>query len=109
MNQLVLACSFGQANYRPWERGRHILTPRQVRCVMPALLQQLGTPARLPKPRGTSPGWRKGMPRRRPTRFEVIKNLSRCQKRAGNGPNAFETVVIRCPFRRLTGPSDKSL
>ncbi len=73
MNQLVLARSFGQANYRPWERRRHILTPRQVRRVMPALLQQLGTPARLPKPRGKSPGWRKGMPRRRPARFEVIK------------------------------------
>lgn len=73
MNQLVLARSFGQASYRPWERRRHIVTPRQVRRVMPAILQQLGTPARVPKPRGKSPGWRKGIPRTRPARFEVIK------------------------------------
>ena len=73
MNQLVLARSLGQASYRPWERRPHVVTPRHVRRVMPALLQQLGTPARVPKPRGKSPGWRKGMPRRRPARFEVIK------------------------------------
>ena len=39
MNQLVLARSFGQASYRPWERRRHVVTPRQVRRVMPALLR----------------------------------------------------------------------
>jgi len=72
-NQLVLARSFGQASYRPWERRRQVVTPRQVRRVMPAILQQLGTPAGVPKPRGKSPGWPKGTPRRRPTRFEVIK------------------------------------
>jgi hypothetical protein len=54
MNQLVLARSLGQANYRPWERRRHLVTPRQVRRVMPALLQQLGTPTCVPKPRGKS-------------------------------------------------------
>jgi hypothetical protein len=73
MNQLVLARSLGQASYRPWERRPHVLTPRQVRRVMPALLQQLGTPARVPKPRGKSPGWHKGTPRTRPARFEVLK------------------------------------
>jgi hypothetical protein len=73
MNQLVLARSLGEASYRPWERRRHIVTPRQVRRVMPALLQQLGTPACVPKPRGKSPGWRTGTPRTRPARFAVIK------------------------------------
>ena len=73
MNQLVLARSLGQASYRPWERRRQVVTPRQVRRVMPAILQQLGTPARVPKPRGKSPGWPKGMPRRQPERFAVIK------------------------------------
>jgi hypothetical protein len=73
MNQLVLACGLGLALYRPWERRRHVVTPRQVRRVMPAILQQLGTPARVPKPRGKSPGWRKGTPRTRPSRFEVIR------------------------------------
>jgi len=73
MNQLVLARSLGQASYRPWERRRHVVTPRQVRRVMPAILQQLGTPACVPKPRGKAPGWRKGTPRSKPARFEVIK------------------------------------
>lgn len=73
MNQLVLARSLGEASYRPWERRRSGVTPRQVRRVMPAILQQLGTPARAPKTRGKSPGWPAGTPRRRPARFQVIK------------------------------------
>lgn len=73
MNQLVLVRCFGQASYRPWEKRRHLVTPRQVRRVMPALLPQFGTPARVPKARGKSPGWPKGTPRTRPARFEVIK------------------------------------
>lgn len=73
MNQLVLARSLAEACYRPWERRRHVVTPRQVRRVMPAILQQLGTPACVPKLRGKSPGWRTGTPRMRPARFEVIK------------------------------------
>ena len=73
MNQLVLARDLGLALYRPWERRRHVLTPRQVRRVMPAILLQLGTPVRMPKPRGKSPGWPKGKPRSKPARFEVIK------------------------------------
>ena len=73
ISQLVLARSLGQASYRPWERRRQVVTPRQVRRIMPALLQQLGTPAHVPKPRGKSPGWRTGTPRTRPARFEVIK------------------------------------
>ena len=50
-----------------------VVTPRQVRRVMPTILAQLGTPAKEPKARGKSPGWRKGTPRRRPVRFAVIK------------------------------------
>jgi DDE family transposase len=73
MNVLVLARHLGQASFRPWERRREVVTPRQVRRCMPAILAQLGTPAAAPKPRGKSPGWRKGTPRTRPARFEVIK------------------------------------
>jgi hypothetical protein len=73
MNSLVLARHLGQACYRPWERRREVITPRQVRRVMPAILAQLGTPAKAPKARGKSPGWPKGRPRRRPARFAVIK------------------------------------
>jgi hypothetical protein len=73
MNQLVLARCLGQAIYRPWERRSHVVTPRQVRRIMPAILQQLGTPTRMPKPRGKSPGWRKGRHRMPAPRFVVIK------------------------------------
>ena len=74
MNQLVLARSLGQAQFRPWESRRQVVTPRQVRRCMPAILAQLGTPTKAPKVRGKSPGWRKGMPRTRLARFAVIKN-----------------------------------
>jgi hypothetical protein len=73
MNYLVLARHLGQACYRPWERRRVVVTPRQVRRVMPAILAQLGTPAKEPKPRGKSPGWCKGTPRTPAPRFVVIK------------------------------------
>ncbi len=73
MNQLVLARSFGQAQFRPWENRREVVTPRQVRRCMPALLMQLGTPTHQPKVRGKAPGWPKGVPRTRSARFAVIK------------------------------------
>jgi DDE superfamily endonuclease len=56
MNQLHLARDLGQACYRPWERREHLVTPRQVRRVMPMILSQLGTPARRCQRRGKSPG-----------------------------------------------------
>lgn len=56
MNQLCLARALGQACYRPWERRRHVVTPRQVRRVMAGILSQVGTPARRCQRRGKSPG-----------------------------------------------------
>lgn len=73
MNHLVLACGCGQAQFRPWENRREVITPRQVRRCLPMILAQLGTPAHAPKVRGKAPGWPKGTPRRRSERFAVIK------------------------------------
>lgn len=73
MNQLVLARSLGQAQFRPWENRREVVTPRQVRRCMPTILMQLGTPTNAPKVRGKAPGWPKGTPRTRPARLAVIK------------------------------------
>lgn len=73
MNQLVLARGCAQAQYRPWENRREVVTPRQVRRCMPAILAQLGTPTSAPKVRGKAPGWSKGTPRKRSARFAVIK------------------------------------
>ncbi|MBE3559769.1 MAG: transposase [Ktedonobacteraceae bacterium] len=81
MNQLVLARSLGQAIYRPWERRRERVTPRQVRRVMAAILLQVGTPARVPKPRGKAPGRPKGWRPPRAPRFEVVRKAKPVPKK----------------------------
>lgn len=72
-NQLLLSQHSGLAVLRPWESTQRSVTPRQVRRVMPSILQQLGTPAQPPKPRGKSPGWQKGRFRLPAPRFPVIR------------------------------------
>jgi len=72
-NQLCLARELGQALHRPWERQERSITPGQVRRVMPSLLVQLGTPARLCRPRGISPGRAKGFRPKPAARFPVIR------------------------------------
>lgn len=72
-NQLLLAQPLGMAALRPWESSQRAVTPRQVRRVIPSLLCRLGTPASRPKPRGKSPGWRKGRVRTPAPRFAVVK------------------------------------
>jgi len=72
-NQLLLSKHLGLAVHRPWESQQRAVTPRQVRRVMPSILHQLGTPALLPKPRGKSPGWRKGRVRTLAPRFPVVR------------------------------------
>lgn len=82
MNQLVLARTLGQALYRPWERRRESVTPRQVRRVMAMILMQVGTPAFPPKPRGKARGRTKGVRIRAAPRYEVVrKTKSVSQKR----------------------------
>ena len=73
MNQLVLARELGQVRYRPWERRRQTVTPRQVRRVMPTILEQLGTPTRVPKMRGKAPGRQKGVTPQPPSRYAVVR------------------------------------
>ena len=73
MAQLYLARDLGQALLQPWEPKHRPVTPAQVRRVMPAILTQLGTPARPCRPRGVSKGRPKGF---RPTpapRFPVVR------------------------------------
>lgn len=72
-NLLLLSKQLGLAVLRPWESTQRPLTPRQVRRIMPGILQQLGTPALPPKLRGKSPGWRKGRQRTPAPRFLVVR------------------------------------
>jgi hypothetical protein len=72
LNQLYLARELGQALHRPWEGTDRPVTPQQVRRVMPAILVQVGTPARPCQPRGKSPGRAKGFRPEPAARFPVV-------------------------------------
>jgi hypothetical protein len=82
MNLLGLARSCGEALYRPWERRRERVTPRQVRRGMATILQQVGTPAQIPKPRGKSPGRPKGWRPAQAPRFCVARKAKRVPKKS---------------------------
>lgn len=62
---------------RPWERNlpalrRHLLSPTLVQRGFARIIRQLGTPAQPPKPRGISPGRRKGLKLPKRLRQKVI-------------------------------------
>jgi hypothetical protein len=81
MNFLVVARSLGPVAYRPWERRRERVTPRQVRRIMAGILLQVGTPTRVPKPRGKSPGRAKGCRPDKAPRFEVVRKTKPVPKK----------------------------
>jgi hypothetical protein len=84
MNQLHLARALGQACYRPWEGRERPVTPRQVRRVMPAILSQVGTPARQCQRRGKSPGRAAGFhPEPAPRYCVVLKGPKKPSKPSG--------------------------
>ena len=73
-HHLVLARDLGQAAFRPWERpSDHPLTPQQVRRGMSLILSQVGTPARVCKPRGKSPGRVQGFHPQPAQRYGVVR------------------------------------
>ncbi len=72
-NLLLVSKPLGLAVLRPWESKQRLVTPGQVRRAMPSILQQVGTPASSPKPRGKSPGWRPGRQRTPAPCFAVVK------------------------------------
>jgi hypothetical protein len=67
---------------RPWQKPQAILTPGRVAQGMGGVLAVIGTPARVPKPRGKSPGWTKGQPRKRRERYEVVLKGRKKKKKA---------------------------
>jgi hypothetical protein len=71
-NLLVLARDLVEAELRPWENKQRKHTPQQVRRGLSALLPQLGTPARPPKPRGKSKGRSKGEMVGKAKRFAIV-------------------------------------
>ena len=82
---LWIARHLAQHLPRPWEghlpiTKRQEMTPTLVRRDFERLIQQLGTPARTPKPRGKSPGRPEGMKLPpRPRREVVVKGKKQAQ------------------------------
>src|SRR5438270_2262397 len=87
-NLLVLARPLVEGSYRPWETRSSLPTLTQVRRAMPTLLQQLGTPARAPQPRGKAPGRAKGFHPKPRTRHPVIRKTSKKQKTSKKSASA---------------------
>ncbi len=49
------------------------LTPGRVAQGFGTIIAMIGTPASAPKPRGKSPGWRKGKIRAKKIRYPIVK------------------------------------
>lgn len=70
---LLLARPLATVTHRPWEAKAKPATPQQVRRALPRILAQVGTPARPPRPRGTSPGRPPGALVKRAPRRPVLR------------------------------------
>jgi len=71
--ELWLAREVVADNPLPWQKPQTNLTPGRVCQGMGGILALIGTPAQAPKPRGKSPGWPRGRPRKRRKRYPVLK------------------------------------
>jgi len=81
--QLYLAREGASDLALPWQKPQVRLTPGRVCRGMGGVLAVIGTPARVPKPRGKSPGWPVSRPRRRRPRYAVVKKGPPKTKKAG--------------------------
>ena len=77
-NTLFLARDLVEAQRQPWESRRRASTPEQVRRGMGRIIAQLGTPARVCRPRGYSPGWSSGRSRKLMATYKVVYKA--CEK-----------------------------
>ncbi|MGK7930474.1 MAG: transposase, partial [Microcystaceae cyanobacterium] len=82
--QLWLAKDIVEENYLPWQKNQKNLSPGRVAQSMFGLLVEIGTPARIPKPRGKSPGWSRGQVRTKRTRYPVVKKRKSPDNKAKN-------------------------
>lgn len=79
--QLWLAKDLVVETRLPWQSASMNLPPGRVAQSMFSVLVKIGTPARPPKPRGKSPGWKKGNKRTRSPRYPIAKKgVSRPKK-----------------------------
>ncbi|MEE9296287.1 MAG: NF041680 family putative transposase [Phycisphaerae bacterium] len=81
--QLYLAREVVSDLALPWQKPQVRLTPSRVCRGMGGLLALIGTPAKVPKPRGKSPGWPAGRLRGRRPRYAVVKKGPPRAKKTG--------------------------
>ena len=70
---LFLSRPIVQDHPLPWQKPQLKLTPQRVQQSLPLIFAQFGSPARMSKMRGNSPGWPKGRRRTPKPRFKVVK------------------------------------
>jgi DDE superfamily endonuclease len=85
-NQWYLARESGLAHPQPWESAHRPLTPQQVRRGMNRMLAELGTPARLCRVRGNSPGRLPGAIIEKAKRYPTVF-------KSKNDPEKIERIV----------------
>jgi hypothetical protein len=79
--QLWLAKDLVVENVLPWQSATTNLTPGRVAQSMLSVLVDIGTPAKMPKQRGKSPGWEKGRVRSKAPSYPTVKKrVSRRKK-----------------------------
>nr|WP_265236409.1 transposase [Lyngbya sp. CCAP 1446/10] len=79
--QLWLARDLVVENILPWQSANINLTPGRVAQSMLSVLVDIGTPAKMPKQRGKSPGWETGRVRTVAPRYPTVKKrVSRRKK-----------------------------
>ena len=71
--ELWLARDIVNDNPLPWQKPTIKLTPGRVAQAIPGILVHISTPAKPPKLRGKSPGWRKGKIRNRRIRYPIVR------------------------------------
>ena len=71
--ELYLARDQVKQKVLPWQKPQPLaeMTPNRVIQSLPAHFSQVGTPVREVRPRGKAPGWPKGKPRTRPTKYKL--------------------------------------
>lgn len=93
--QLYISAPLAQNHLRPWERylpevkeqkAGVLPPPSMVQRDTPAIIREIGTPARLPKPRGKSPGRLKGQSPGKRNRFPVIKKIAQKGQKRDRSP-----------------------
>jgi hypothetical protein len=79
--QLWLAKDLVIENRLPWQSATIDLTPGRVAQSMFSVLVDIGTPTKMPKHRGKSPGWEKGKVRSKAPCYPTVKKrVSRRKK-----------------------------